>query len=332
MAKNGLGMIVIVALVIGVGALFLGLIPGISSPLAVTPSPPSAAQIPITDCQSNTTPELNLKPFDSVNKATSRASDVNVILFINGFFNENHSAATNFSNIAPGDDWVAYVVGTSNNTTDFARVISSGTVDPTTGAQYGRIACQEVQTINFFVDNIGNTTDSYFNATTDAANSISATQSLGLGETASIRASIQATDADECWGVVSDLTAPPLLLVFDYNSADISNINVTGTSASDAPLPLGHGSTDANRNTFKAITLNEIQGICDFETADFRISLSFKESGETTIADEVGVNIYAPQLIANTNTGEYQWMYRNNVTSAAIVSPQTSTIYYSGSA
>jgi len=329
MAKNGLGLLIGGAVVIGLVLLLLGLIPGIDSPLAVTPQPPSAPQIPITDCQSNTTPELNLKPFDSVNKATTRSGDVNVILFINGFYNDNHTAASNFSNIAPGDDWVAYVVGSAGNTTDFARVLSSGTVDPLTGAQYGRIACKEVQTINFFVDNIGNTTDSYFNATTDAANGISATQSLGLGETASIRASIQETDADECWGVASDLTAPPLLIVFDYNSSEISNITVSGTSASDAPLPLGHGSTDANRNAFKAVTLNDVQGLCDFETAGFQINLSFKESGETNVADEVGVNIYAPQLIANTNTGEYQWMYRNNVTSAAIVSPQTSTIYYS---
>ncbi len=331
MAKNGLGMFLLIGGVLVVGALLLGLIPGIDSPLAVTPSPPSAPLIPITDCQSNTTPELNLKPFDSVNKATTRAGDVNVVLFINGFYNDNHPASTNFTNIAPGDDWVAYVIGSTGNTTDFGRVLSSGTIDPITGAQYGRIACKEVQTINFFVDNIGNTTDSYFNQTTDTANAlITAPQSLGLGETASVRASIQATDADECWGVVSDLTAPPLLMVFDYNSNEITNVQVSGTSASDASLPLGHSSTDTNRNTSKAIVLNDVQGICDFETEGLFVNLSFKESGETNIDDEVGVSIYAPQLIANSNTGEYQWMYRNNVSGAAIVTPQTSTIYYTG--
>lgn len=331
MAKKGLGTFLLIGGVLIAAIFLLGWIPGISSPLAVTPQAPSAPQIPITDCQSNTTPELNLKPFDSVNKATTRAGDVNIILFINGFYNDNHTASSNFTNLAPGDDWVAYVVGSANNTTDFARVISSGTIDPITGAQYGRIACQEVQTINFFIDNIGNLTESYFNQSTDTANAlISNPQSLGLGETASIRASIQSSDADECWGAVSDSTAPPLLMVFDYNSSEIINIQVTGTSASDAPLPLGHSSTDTNRNTSKAIVLNNEQGICDFETIDLFVNLSFKESGETNIDDEVGVNIYAPQLIANTNTGEYQWMYRNNVSGAAIVAPQSSVIYYTG--
>jgi len=200
----------------------------------------------ITDCQSSTTPELQVSAYQSIATATP-VTDINGYLYLMGALSEVNLLSSDAKfDASPGDGYKLILYDDDGSATYYGRVAAEGTVP-----------CKELEPIQTFVDKIGSISTTAYNTDNDTnGNSSSNVLPISAGEAKRVLVKFQETTNDATFG--SRYSGEGMILCVNYDATYITDSDVTGVgSATPVATPYGASSANATRDIDQCFRLDK---------------------------------------------------------------------------
>ncbi len=340
MAKMNLTQVLLIVVVLGGAYLFLG---GKIPTLSVAPTGVSTSTQGIVTpivCDSATAPVFTISAFQEFARGT-QIRDINAYLYLDGVYSGRAENSTTETLTGIAGKGYKIFFSNANNTTYYGTTAE------------GQVPCDTQVPINVYVGLEGVGTVTYYNDGNGATNTVTTRQIINTGQSVTGRLRLQETTASST--INGNGLKKPALIVVDANVQGTPDFDLgvraggIGTNVVVAPsgikivkgggTPAGYTSLDVNATAGVATFLIEGLGsISNFGYVDFDLTIHGSTINDPGISEAgaagagidldgaTAVQVYYSQLVRNTVSNEWVYAYRNPVTNAALIAPDTTLI------